>query len=130
MSRAMSQITQLCTIRLLLTVAFCLCSLSLFSRPLKILFIVGHFPSASQTFILNQMTRLIGRGHTVLVYAFHYHLDEYMHPDIVKYSVLDCLLYGILQDLPECDIIFCQFGYLGKKIVESKQLQDWLKGKD
>jgi hypothetical protein len=106
------------------------CSVVLIPRPLTILFIVGHFPSPSQTFILNQMTGLIERGHNVLIYSFQYHFNASWHPDIIKYGLLDRLMYNIFTgDLPECDIIFCQFGYLGKKIIESPRLEKWLKGK-
>src|SRR5579871_3963773 len=67
----------------------------LMSRPLTILFIVGHFPAPSQTFILNQMTRLIERGHTVLIYAMHYDDCKDVHPDILKYHLFDYLIYDI-----------------------------------
>src|SRR5437762_4596011 len=100
------------------------------ARPLTILFVVGHFPAPSQTFILNQMTRLIERGHRVLIYAFHYHANIDIHPDILKYGLLDCIVYDYsLDNLPECDVVLCQFGYLGKKVVESSYLAQWLQGK-
>jgi hypothetical protein len=37
---------------------------------MKIAFIIQHFPSLSQTFILNQITGLIDLGHKVDIFAF------------------------------------------------------------
>ena len=57
---------------------------------MRVLFIVGAFPLYSETFILNQITGLIDRGHVVNIYAteraqgvchndfFRYHLKEKM----------------------------------------------------
>jgi len=111
---------------------FLLMSFALVSRPLTILFIVGHFPAPSQTFILNQMTRLIERGHTVLIYAMHYDHCKDVHPDILKYRLFDHLIYDEqkrFDNMPACDIVLCQFGYLGKAIVESPKLTQWCRGK-
>src|SRR5947207_15608850 len=78
-------------------------SFFLTSRPLTILVILGHFPAPSQTFILNQMTRLIKAGHSILIYAFHYDTYTYLHPDIIKYGLLDRCIYDIfLGILLEC----------------------------
>ncbi len=38
-------------------------------KNMKIAFIVGGFPSISETFILNQITGLIDRGHDVEIFA-------------------------------------------------------------
>ncbi len=39
---------------------------------MKIAFFVDQFPSVSETFILNQITGLIDRGHEVDIYADKY----------------------------------------------------------
>src|SRR5579863_10439361 len=94
-------------------VLFLLMTSALMSRPLTILFIVGHFPAPSQTFILNQMTRLIERGHTVLIYSMHYDDCKDVHPDIFKYRLFDHLIYDAqkrFDNMPACDIVLCQFG--------------------
>ncbi|HSC25154.1 MAG TPA: hypothetical protein VLB80_02960, partial [Candidatus Babeliales bacterium] len=99
-------------------------------KALNILFILGHFPAASQIFILNIITNLIDRGHKVSIFSFH--KDDYvnMHPNIEKYNLLDRVTYNKLcEPFPECDIVFCQFGYLGKTIVRMKKLREWLKNK-
>src|SRR5579872_3655274 len=79
--------------------------------PLNVLFIVGHFPAPSQTFILNQMTGLMDLGHNITIFSFNEGDKEYMHPDIEKYKLLDRVIYTYVPKvLPECDIVFCQFG--------------------
>jgi colanic acid/amylovoran biosynthesis glycosyltransferase len=99
-------------------------------RPLNILFIVGHFPARSQTFILNIMTGLIDNGHNVFIFSFHKDSLVGMHPNVEKYKLLDSVIYEQFPaQLPECDIVFCQFGYLGRKIFENEQLKQWLKNK-
>lgn len=99
-------------------------------RPLNILFVVGHFPAPSQTFILNMITGLIDKGHNVSIFSFKKDKVTDIHPHIGKYQLMDRVIYEKFpQELPECDIVFCQFGYLGKKIFELKELEEWLKRK-
>jgi colanic acid/amylovoran biosynthesis glycosyltransferase len=87
-------------------------------RPLKILFIVGHFPAASQIFILNLMTGLIDLGHDVSICALHKDMSLPIHPNIEKYKLMNRVKYTALSSkLPKCDIVFCQFGYLGKLLL-------------
>lgn len=54
---------------------------------MKIAFLVGRFPTLSETFILNQITGLIDRGHEVDVYGWPSE-DEKCHDDIEKYDLL------------------------------------------
>jgi colanic acid/amylovoran biosynthesis glycosyltransferase len=103
-------------------------TISYSAQPLHVLFVVGHFPSPSQIFILNIMTGLIDRGHKVSIFSFT--KDPYinMHPNIKKYGLLKHITYkNFPAKLPKCDIVFCQFGYLGQKIFEMPQLSEWLK---
>lgn len=96
-------------------------------RPLNILFVVGYFPAPSQAYILNMMTGLIDRGHKVSIFAFRKN-DSGLNQMIEKYSLMDSVIYEKFpQQLPECDIVFCQLGSLGKKIFEMSRLTDWLK---
>jgi colanic acid/amylovoran biosynthesis glycosyltransferase len=116
--------------RIILWLGIYFWSLSLIARPLKVLFIVGHFPSPSQTFVLNQMTGLIDRGHEVSIFSFHRDYPKHVHPDIEKYKLLDRVMYRKLPSvLPDCDIVFCQFGYHGKRIFEMPAIARWLKNK-
>lgn len=42
---------------------------SMNQRTMRIAFVVSHFPSLSETFILNQIAGLLDRGHEVDVYS-------------------------------------------------------------
>ena len=63
---------------------------------MSIAFIVWQFPNLSETFILNQITGLLDRGHDVDIYA----LDRpttvpfKTHPDVAKYRLLDRTFYA------------------------------------
>ncbi|WP_413160847.1 glycosyltransferase [Capilliphycus salinus ALCB114379] len=60
---------------------------------MKVAFIVGHFPQLSETFILNQITGLIERGHQVDIYASSPGDTTKVHPAIAKYNLLDRTYY-------------------------------------
>ncbi|MCD4669853.1 MAG: glycosyltransferase [Actinomycetia bacterium] len=60
---------------------------------MKILFIVGKFPLLSQTFVLNQITGLIDRGHEVDIYAASSVNNSTVHSDIEKYHLLEHTYY-------------------------------------
>ncbi|MDQ3254143.1 MAG: glycosyltransferase [Acidobacteriota bacterium] len=63
---------------------------------MKIAFIVGHFPALSETFILNQITGLIDRGHEVDVYAEKSREEPETHPDVEKYGILSRTHYELM----------------------------------
>lgn len=62
--------------------------------------IVGDFPVLSETFILNQITGLIDRGHSVDIYALEALVVDTsvntskVHPDVEKYHLLNRTYYG------------------------------------
>ncbi len=56
---------------------------------MKIAFIVGHFPQLSETFILNQITGLMDRGHQVDIYASSLGNSTKIHPAITQYNLLE-----------------------------------------
>ncbi len=60
---------------------------------MKIAFIVGSFPALSETFILNQITGLIDRGHEVYIFAKNPRKESKVHPDIEKYQILEKTYY-------------------------------------
>lgn len=66
---------------------------------LKIAFIVGKFPTLSETFILNQITGLIDLGHNVQIFAKSESDDLKIHKDIKRYKLLEKTTYMI--DVPE-----------------------------
>lgn len=60
---------------------------------MKIAFIVTLFPCLSETFILNQITGLIDRGHDVDIYAYGSENEKQIHADISKYKLSDRIYY-------------------------------------
>jgi colanic acid/amylovoran biosynthesis glycosyltransferase len=63
---------------------------------LSIAFIVWEFPVLSETFILNQITGLIDRGHQVDIYPLNGRPPKTtkVHPDIEKYALLQQTYYA------------------------------------
>ncbi len=59
---------------------------------MKVAFVIGKFPSLSETFILNQITGLLDRGHEVDIYADR-PANQCMHEDIARYRLLDRTSY-------------------------------------
>lgn len=60
---------------------------------MKIAFFVEVFPALSQTFILNQITGLIDRGHEVDIYAELKSDTLKVHPDVEKYDLINRTYY-------------------------------------
>ncbi len=54
---------------------------------MQIAFIVGHFPRLSETFILNQVTGLIDRGHQVDIFSEYDGDWDQVHPDVERYAL-------------------------------------------
>jgi colanic acid/amylovoran biosynthesis glycosyltransferase len=98
-------------------------------RPLRILFVVGNFPAPSQIFILNIITGLIDAGHDVSIFSFRKGDKKgVLHPNIKKYHLLKRVTYREFPAiLPDYDIVFCQFGYIGQKVLAMKRIRKWLK---
>lgn len=55
---------------------------------MNIAFVVGEFPSLSETFIINQITGLLDRGHQVTIYAHKKREETKVHPDVTKYGLV------------------------------------------
>jgi colanic acid/amylovoran biosynthesis glycosyltransferase len=60
---------------------------------MKIAFIVNQFPALSETFILNQVTGLLDRGHEVDIYACSPRNEPKVHADVVRYNLLKRTYY-------------------------------------
>ena len=56
---------------------------------MKVAFFVNKFPCISETFILNQVTGLIDRGHEVTIYSFEADDSLKEHADINRYDLLN-----------------------------------------
>ncbi len=54
---------------------------------MKIAFIVSQFPVVSETFILNQITGLLDRGHEVNIFAESQGICSKIHADVEKYNL-------------------------------------------
>jgi colanic acid/amylovoran biosynthesis glycosyltransferase len=55
---------------------------------MKIAFVVDRFPALSETFVLNQITGLIDRGHDVDIFS-RGPRDEAVHPDVRDYNLIE-----------------------------------------
>lgn len=55
---------------------------------MRIAFIVNRFPTLSETFIINQITGLIDRGHTVDIFADKPRDDPAVHRDVTEYGLV------------------------------------------
>jgi len=55
---------------------------------MKIAFVVSRFPSLSETFVLNQITGLIDRGHEVEIFSSQRPDLSKVHVDVQKYDLL------------------------------------------
>jgi len=69
---------------------------------MKIAFILGAFPTLSETFILNQITGLIDRGHEVDIYPRRCGDTSRMHQDVMEYELLNRAYY---TPLPKSKIL-------------------------
>ncbi len=56
---------------------------------MRVLVIVSAFPVLSETFILNQITGLLDRGHDVHIYALRRGDLSHVHPAVERYNLLD-----------------------------------------
>ncbi|MEM6399462.1 MAG: glycosyltransferase [Cyanobacteria bacterium P01_D01_bin.116] len=65
---------------------------------MKIAFIVDRFPVLSETFVINQITGLIERGHEVDIYGRQTY-DNKLHPDVEKYNLIERTRY--LPEIPQ-----------------------------
>jgi colanic acid/amylovoran biosynthesis glycosyltransferase len=62
---------------------------------MNIAFIINVFPTLSETFILNQITGLIDRGHEVDIYAHYPDNTTKIHPEVLKYRLLERTYYDV-----------------------------------
>ncbi|MBJ6359791.1 glycosyltransferase [Paenibacillus sp. GCM10012307] len=60
---------------------------------MRIAFVVGYFPALSETFVLNQITGLIDQGFEVDIYANWTRGEGNMHPDVIRYGLLERCTY-------------------------------------
>ncbi|HET7550121.1 MAG TPA: glycosyltransferase [Gemmatimonadaceae bacterium] len=56
---------------------------------MRIAVVVGVFPTVSETFVLNQVTGLIDRGHDVRIFAARLGRPAAIHDEIISYRLMD-----------------------------------------
>jgi colanic acid/amylovoran biosynthesis glycosyltransferase len=66
----------------------------------KIAFVLGQFPSLSETFVLNQITGMIDRGHQVSIFAERGPSGPETHPCVERYSLTHRTRYERLPPRP------------------------------
>ncbi len=79
---------------------------------MKIAFLVGQFPRLSETFILNQITGLLDRGHEVDIFASSPSTEQKVHSDVYEYRLLNRTYYrnipvNKLQRIAKAVALFC-----------------------
>ncbi|MGE0009509.1 MAG: glycosyltransferase [Candidatus Babeliales bacterium] len=104
--------------------------LAVAKESLCILFLVDQFPSLPETFVLNQITGLIDRGHNVYILARLPENGEIVHADFKKYKLEMHTHYqsksyedGMPPSLQNIDpdILFCHFGLQGNYGLQLKK---------
>lgn len=60
---------------------------------MKIAIVLDSFPVISQTFIVNQITDLIDKGHDVFIFANRKNENEVIHKKIIDYNLLEKVIY-------------------------------------
>ncbi|MDT7541863.1 MAG: colanic acid/amylovoran biosynthesis glycosyltransferase [Acidobacteriota bacterium] len=60
---------------------------------MRVAILVTDFPSVSETFILNQITGLLDRGHEVAIFAEREGERSPVHPDVERYDLLSITSY-------------------------------------
>lgn len=67
---------------------------------MRIAFVLGAFPALSETFVINQITGLIDRGHDVDIYAVHPRREEHVHQVVKEYDLTSRVRYDYVASSP------------------------------
>lgn len=94
---------------------------------MRVAFVVGEFPKASETFILRQLTGLADRGHAVEIYAHRPRHQPGVDEDIERHEFLRKTRYRDFGSptlgtdaLSEADIVHAHFGPQGLLALRSR----------
>ena len=66
---------------------------------MKVAVIVTEFPSVSETFVTNEITGLLARGHDVHVFAWQRGRSPVVHPDVLEHRLLERTRYLAVPEL-------------------------------
>lgn len=91
------------------TLAFIACCYTAPIHALKILCILDTFPVLSQTFVLNQITGLIDRGHDVHIYANRKGNQTLAQSSVKEYNLVERTYYSSMPENLNVDLVLCQF---------------------
>jgi colanic acid/amylovoran biosynthesis glycosyltransferase len=83
-------------------------------RKMRILFLVNSFPGTTETFIVNQITGLLDRGHDVLICASQVGTGEVIHRDVTRYELLRKTVY-LLR--PPSSVVARRLGALNRLVL-------------
>jgi len=61
---------------------------------MKVAFLVSNFPKNSETFVLNQITGLLDRGHEVNVFARYEPTEDRIHREVDEYNLKESTTYS------------------------------------
>ncbi|TBW25568.1 glycosyltransferase [Gramella sp. KN1008] len=90
-------------------------------KKLKIAFIVPQFPVTSQTFIVNQITDLINRGHEVEIFSLSKGNNAIIHQKILNNNLFEKVVYRFEKKITSSPRVFIiknllqNFGYINWK---------------
>lgn len=117
---------------------------------MKIAIVAGVFPALSETFVLNQVTGLLDRGHDVHVFADRASDDDVTHPDVDAYGLRERTHYwpkgfralgkaarnpaslmkavasknadpALTGSFGSFDAILCHFGHVGERVRKLRE---------
>lgn len=89
---------------------------------LRILFIIDRFPSLVKEHIVNQMVYFIDQGHEITIFSEQEEVMGDISKKVQEYNLLQYVQYENLpHDLSDIDIVFAEYGNLGKKYIFLKQ---------
>jgi colanic acid/amylovoran biosynthesis glycosyltransferase len=104
---------------------------------MRIAIVLLYFPVLSETFILNQITGLINRGHEVDIYAYRPDPENFtkVHHEVEKYHLMDRTYYVPKWQRPKIYAVLkglkLLFANLGKKpVVLLRSLNSFKYGKE
>lgn len=98
---------------------------------MRVAFVVGEFPNASETFILRQLTGLADRGHVVEVYAHRPRREPGRDADVERHGFVRKTCYRAFGSptlgadaLANADIVHAHFGPQGLLALRSRKRND------
>lgn len=92
---------------------------------MRVAFIVGEFPTLSETFVINQITGIIDAGHDVIIFANSKPDEEKIHLDVYHYNLLEKVRYygipknKIIRVLKAIILFMTNITYFKTKLLKS-----------